>query len=374
LAQTCNFLVIGGGVVGLSIALELRSRDRQSKVVVLEKEASCGAHASGRNSGVLHSGVYYTAESLKAKLTKEGNRRFVAYCEEKKIPVRRCGKLIVARSEREHGMLDELMRRGAANGVEVQNLSQEDARRIEPRAKTAGRALFVSSTSSVDPSAVMRALEADCRALGIEIQTSTKYLSLSGGDSVRTSSGPLSPGYVINCAGLYADKIALDFGFSKRFRILPFKGLYLESEEPAESLRCHVYPVPSASNPFLGIHATVKADGRWKIGPTAIPHSGARTTRASTDSTPARSSRSSAERPASSSDRTSTSHGSPGRSCRSIRGGASSRRHLSSWTVSAPKDSPAGPSPASAPSSSTSSPKSSRWTSFWRATLAPSTS
>jgi len=307
---TCDYLIIGGGVVGLSIARELKLRHPAAKITLIEKEESLGAHASGRNSGVIHSGIYYTAESLKAKLTKEGNAALVAYCAEKSIPVRRCGKLIVARSKAEHPMLDELLHRGGANGVEVQDLSEEETRKIEPRTKTAGRALFVPSTASVDPRLVVAALEEECRAMGVEIALSTKYVGLAscGGRGrreaagkgapssapagskttvapspqpspagsgrsveVRTSAGAFSAGFVVNCAGLYADKIARDFSFSKRYRILPFKGLYLESPEPPGSLRCHVYPVPSKTNPFLGVHATVKTDGGWKIGPTAIP-------------------------------------------------------------------------------------------------------
>ena len=310
--RTCDVLIIGGGVVGLSVAREVKLRRPGAKITLIEKEASPGEHASGRNSGVIHSGIYYTAESLKARLTKEGNAALVAWCGEKKIPVRRCGKLIVARSEAEHPMLDALVRRGAANGVEVQNLSEGEARKIEPRAKTAGRALFVPSTASVDPRLVVAALAEECRALGVEIATGTKYLGISaappsclsldgrdgraarGGEgepapltrnaahsdlslegrgefAVRTSGGDYAAGFVVNCAGLYADRVARDFGFSRRYRILPFKGLYLESDEPPESLRCHVYPVPSKSNPFLGVHATVEPDGHWKIGPTAIP-------------------------------------------------------------------------------------------------------
>ncbi len=267
---TCDFLVIGGGVVGLSVARELASRHPRAKIVVLEKEDSCGRHASGRNSGVIHSGIYYTSESLKAKLTRTGGRSLIRFCEERSIPVRRCGKLIVARDESDHPMLDELTRRGAANGVDVEGLSEEETRKIEPRARTAGRALFVPSTSSVEPSAVMGALESDCRHAGVEIRTGAAYLQRTG-SGIRTGSGDISPGFLVNCAGLYADKIAIDFGFSRRYRILPFKGLYLESEEPPESLRCHIYPVPAKTNPFLGVHATVKSDGHWKVGPTAIP-------------------------------------------------------------------------------------------------------
>ena len=269
---TCDILVIGGGVVGLSVARELKKREPAAKVVLIEKEESLGAHASGRNSGVIHSGIYYTADSLKARLTRDGNRSLIAFCQEKGIPVRRCGKLIVARNESEHPMLDELFRRGAANGVEVHDVTEAEARKIEPRAKTAGRALYVPATTSVDPRLVIAALEAECREAGVEVTTSTKYVSSRREPLVvQTSASDYAAGFVVNCAGLHADRIALDFGFSKRYRILPFKGLYLESCEPPGSLRCHVYPVPAKTNPFLGVHATVKADGHWKIGPTAIP-------------------------------------------------------------------------------------------------------
>jgi len=269
---TCDYLIIGGGVVGLSVARELKARVPQANIVLIEKEESLGAHASGRNSGVIHSGIYYTADSLKARLTRDGNRSLIAFCEEKGIPVRRCGKLIVARNESEHPMLDELLRRGAANGVDVHDVTEDEARKIEPRAKTAGRALFVPTTASVDPRLVVAALEAECRAAGVEVALSTAYVPTRyEARLIQTTASTYSAGFVVNCAGLYADKIALDFGFSKRYRILPFKGLYLESDEPPRSLRCHVYPVPASNNPFLGVHATVKADGHWKIGPTAIP-------------------------------------------------------------------------------------------------------
>src|SRR2546425_3246726 len=121
---TADFLVIGGGVVGLSIARELKSRHCGSKVVLVEKEAQCGLHASGRNSGVIHAGFYYSADSLKAKLTRDGNRLLTEYCEEKKIPVNKCGKLVVARDETELPQLDELLRRGKANDVVLQSITE----------------------------------------------------------------------------------------------------------------------------------------------------------------------------------------------------------------------------------------------------------
>jgi len=266
-----DFLVIGGGIVGVSIARALKSRFGGASVAVIEKESACGLHASGRNSGVIHAGFYYSADSLKAKFTREGNRTLIEYCEAREIPVNRCGKLVVAQSAADLPMLDELVRRGTANGVPVQALSAEEARSIEPRVKTFERALFSPNTATADPRLVMQSLEADAVKEGVRIQHDAGYLRRAGGGKIVTAGGEFDPGYIVNAAGLYSDKIARDFGFSERYRILPFKGIYLYSEEPPGSFRTHIYPVPDLRNPFLGVHFTVTVDGRAKIGPTAIP-------------------------------------------------------------------------------------------------------
>ncbi len=268
--NTCDFLVIGGGVMGLCLALEASRRHPRSRITVIEKESKCGSHASGRNSGVLHAGFYYTADSLKARFTRDGNRAMTAYCEERGLRINRCGKLVVARDAADLPGLDELLRRGQANGVELRPVSRREAEEIEPRAKTHERALFSPATSSVDPNEVMAALTKDAVAAGVTILTDTRYLG-RGPSGIMTSKGNIASGYVVNAAGLYADRVAMDFGFSRHYRILPFKGLYLYSDEPAGALRTHIYPVPDLHNPFLGVHFTVAVDGRIKIGPTAIP-------------------------------------------------------------------------------------------------------
>ena len=265
-----DFLIVGGGVVGISIAREIKARHRAASVLLLEKEPACGMHASGRNSGVLHAGFYYTADSLKARLTREGNRLLSEYCESRKIPVNHCGKLVVARDESELPQLDELLRRGKANGVELNAISAADARAMEPRVKTFERAIFSPTTATADPLQVLRAMEADAALEGIGIHRGVTYLGRQNG-RLQTSAGGYEAGFVINAAGLYADRVARDFGFSEHYRILPFKGIYLYSDEPAGSLRTNIYPVPDLRNPFLGVHFTLLADGHAKIGPTAIP-------------------------------------------------------------------------------------------------------
>ncbi|HEY3517013.1 MAG TPA: L-2-hydroxyglutarate oxidase [Gammaproteobacteria bacterium] len=268
--ETCDFLIIGGGVIGLSIARELRRRQRTARIVLLEKESFCGAHSSGRNSGVLHAGFYYTPDSLKAKLTRLGNERLTAYCEAKRIALNRCGKLVVAKDAADLASLAELLRRGRANGIDLEELSAADAREIEPRVKTHERALFSPRTSTVNPLLVVEAMQADAQREGVEIRLGAAYQARDG-RGVRTSRGSIEAGYVVNAAGLYADKIALAYGFSEKYRILPFKGLYLYSNEPAGAFRTNIYPVPDLRNPFLGVHFTITADGKAKIGPTAIP-------------------------------------------------------------------------------------------------------
>ena len=269
-SETVDFLVVGGGVVGISIARELKRRFGDSRIALVEKESECGLHASGRNSGVIHAGFYYTADSLKAKFTRDGNQMLSEYCREKQIPVNRCGKLVVARNESELPQLDELLRRGKANGVELRSITAAEAKAKEPRVKTFQRAIFSPATATADPVRVLLAMKQDAQNAGIEIHQNAAYLGLNG-EQVRTAAGDFKPAFFVNAAGLYADRVARDFGFSADYRILPFKGIYLYSEEPAGSLKTNIYPVPDLRNPFLGVHFTLLVDGRSKIGPTAIP-------------------------------------------------------------------------------------------------------
>ena len=268
--KTCDFLVVGGGVVGINVAWQLKKKYPSASVLLVEKEPQYAAHASGRNSGVLHAGFYYTADSLKARFTRVGNKLLTEYCDRKKLPIRKCGKLVVAKDAADLPQLDELIRRGRANDVKIEVLTEAEAKKIEPRVKTFQKALFSPTTSSVDPTQVTLAMKEDAKNDGVEFHSDEAYLGREG-DSIRTSVDTYSAGYFVNCAGLYADKIALDFGFSEEYRILPFKGLYLYSEEHEGAFQTNIYPVPDLRNPFLGVHFTITVDGHTKIGPTAIP-------------------------------------------------------------------------------------------------------
>jgi len=269
--DTCDFLVIGGGIIGISIARELKRRHPHATLLLIEKEEVYGLHASGRNSGVLHAGFYYTADSFKAKFTQTGNQRLTEYCESRNIPINKCGKLVVAQNESELSQLDELMVRAKNNNVPLNYITEEEAKAIEPRVKTFEHALFSPTTSSVNPSQVVQAMRDDASQEELKLHSGVRYLRRTGKGVIKTSQGNIEFGYMVNAAGLYADKIAQDFGFSRDYRILPFKGLYLYSNEPAGAFQTNIYPVPDLRNPFLGVHFTVTAEGKVKIGPTAIP-------------------------------------------------------------------------------------------------------
>ncbi|MBF0284922.1 MAG: L-2-hydroxyglutarate oxidase [Magnetococcales bacterium] len=266
-----DFLVIGGGVMGLALARELRLRHPDQSVTVLEKESFCGFHASGRNSGVLHAGLYYPPDSLKARFTREGSRLMRQFCLEHRVPLNPCGKIVTAVSEDQLPALEELYRRGTANGATLQWLDDAQAKALEPRVRTLGRALFSPETAVVDPKALMIALAAEVQRLGGEIRLDTPYRGRTG-DGVTAGAGERwRAGHVINAAGLHADRVARDFGFGLEFAILPFIGLYLMGDEPPGWLRTHLYPTPDLDFPFLGVHGTVTAEGRVKVGPTALP-------------------------------------------------------------------------------------------------------
>ena len=267
-----DYLIIGAGIIGLTLAKQLKERFPGKKIIILEKEPDVACHSSGRNSGVLHSGFYYTADSLKARFTRDGNRFMKEYCKANGLALNECGKVVVASGEGELKGLYELERRGKANGVDVRLIDEKELADIEPNAKTFKHALYSPSTATVDPLEVNAHIKNRLLNAGVEIRFSEGYEARSGENAVRTSAGAfIEAGKTINAAGLYADKIARDFGYSKGYVIIPFKGIYLKYAGGAKPARTNIYPVPDLKNPFLGVHFTVTVEGTVKIGPTAIP-------------------------------------------------------------------------------------------------------
>lgn len=269
-STTVDVAVIGGGIVGLAVADALLAARPGTTVVVLDKEGHLGAHASGRNSGVLHAGFYYSPDSLKALLTRRGNVLLHEFCEEHGVPVRRCGKLVVTRTSAELAALDALQARAEANGVPVESVDEAQAHELEPLARTVERALWSPTTSSASPAAVIEALAGRVRRRGGQVTLGAEVVEAAPG-VVRTRTEVLHVGHVVNAAGLHADRVARWFGMCDDYVVLPFRGIYWYGDWPAGRLQRHVYPVPDPRDPFLGVHLTVTADGRAKIGPTAIP-------------------------------------------------------------------------------------------------------
>lgn len=265
-----DYVIVGAGIIGMSIARSLRQKAPGASILVLDKEQDVGAHSSGRNSGVLHAGFYYSASSLKARFTVDGNRALKAFCEQKGIPVNSCGKLVVAMDESERVMLHELYRRGKANGSNVRMMTDREARELEPAVFTFKEALHSPDTASLEPQAVLTALKEELRASGVELIFGARFVDFKN-RSVITSAGDFSCSKVINCAGLYADRVAHAFGHGKKYTMIPFKGLYLKYARNKTDVRMNIYPVPNLKNPFLGVHYTKTVDGTIKIGPTAIP-------------------------------------------------------------------------------------------------------
>ena len=265
-----DYLIIGSGIVGLTIARELRHRYPSATILICDKESGPAFHASGRNSGVLHAGFYYTADSLKAKFTLLGNQLMTEYCLERGLPINKIGKLVVAKNEKELPQLNELVTRARVNGVPIEVIDEQSAKEIEPRVKTFKQALWSPRTASVDPIVIAQTLVNELSAAKVQFLFENAYIGRKNG-RVVLQKNEIDAGTVINAAGLYADKIARDFEVGLEYRILPFKGLYIYSNEQPGAFRTNIYPVPDLRNPFLGVHFTVTVDGRAKIGPTAIP-------------------------------------------------------------------------------------------------------
>jgi L-2-hydroxyglutarate oxidase LhgO len=267
---TFDIVVVGGGVVGLAIARQLLLEEPSLRLAVLDKENRVAVHASGHNSGVLHAGFYYAPDSLKARLTRRGNQLLHAFIEERGLPLRRTGKVVVATDAGQLPAMDELARRAEANGVPLEVIDEAGLHDLEPLARTVERALWSPTTSVSDPVVVCEALAEDVRHRGADILLGRRVERLAPGN-VITDKVAISAGHIVSAAGLYADRMAAFLGLADDYTMLPFKGLYWYGSWPAGRLRRHVYPVPDPRNPFLGVHLTVTVDGRAKIGPTAIP-------------------------------------------------------------------------------------------------------
>jgi L-2-hydroxyglutarate oxidase len=272
--ESCDLAVVGGGIVGLAVARELTRRNPGASVCVIEREAQVGAHQTGHNSGVIHAGVYYLPGSLKARLCVEGAQEMYEYCEARDIAHERCGKLIVATDRSELERLDELERRGKANGVPaLRRIDAAGIEELEPHAQgIAG--LHSPNTGIADFSAVARAYAEDVLEAGGIVATACELTQVTpAARSLRLthSRGTTEAGHAIFCAGAWADRLAVLAGADPDPRIVPFRGAYLRLvPERCHLVRSLIYPVPDPSLPFLGVHLTKHIGGDVLIGPTAL--------------------------------------------------------------------------------------------------------
>jgi L-2-hydroxyglutarate oxidase LhgO len=269
-----DVIVIGAGIVGLATARELLLRKPALRLAVLEKESRVAVHQTGHNSGVIHSGLYYKPGSLKARACVAGAAKLIAYCEERAIPFRLAGKLVVATTPDEVPRLLELYRRGQANGVQgLQLLSAEEIREREP-AVTGVRAIWSPRTGIVDFARVAESFADDIRRAGGEILFGHRVIGFqrrSGRVGIGTTGGLYEARFVIVCAGLHSDRLARMSGARAEPAIVPFRGdYYVLRKERRCLVRTNVYPVPDPRFPFLGVHFTPRLDGSVWLGPNAV--------------------------------------------------------------------------------------------------------
>ena len=273
-AAGCDIAVVGAGILGVATARELLRRHPDAGVVVFEREREIALHQTGRNSGVVHAGIYYAPGSLKARLCTAGGRELASYCDEKDIPYERCGKVVVAAQEDELPRLEELHRRASANGVQgVELIDGAQLAELEPNVSGI-RALVSPTTAIVDFRRVAAAMADDVKALGGAIQTEAMVvgISMTGGiTELRTPNGAFRARNVITCAGLYSDRLARLTGAPETPKIVPFRGRYYSLRPSARGLvRGLVYPVPDPAFPFLGVHLTKQISGDVWAGPNAV--------------------------------------------------------------------------------------------------------
>ncbi len=268
---TYDFIVIGGGIIGLATARQLQQHYPDSRIAVLEKEARLALHQTGRNSGVIHAGVYYKPGSLKARFCRAGNEETKEFCRTHQIPFRQTGKLLVATTHAELGRMQDLLERCRLNDIPTEVLNQQQLKDKEPHVVGLG-ATWVPTTGIVDFTRIALKLAELFTAAGGELFTNCRVTAINETTEVEviTSLGPLTGRFVVGCAGLHSDRLVKMLGQQPDFRILPFRGEYFQLPVAKRHIVSHpIYPIPNPQLPFLGIHLTPMSDGSLTVGPNA---------------------------------------------------------------------------------------------------------
>ena len=266
-----DFAIIGSGIIGLTLAFKLKQKFNNSKIAIFEKEPNSISHGSGRNSGVLHSGIYYEPGSLRADLCVKGVKELKEYIKSENLWINECGKLLLPTSEYSYSNLENLFNRAKKNGVEINKIKSEEIKRIEPNTNCQFEyGLHVPFTSVADPKEVSKSLIENLKKMNVEINYNSKILKISE-QKLFTQNNTIEAGHIFNCAGLFADEIAKNSNLEFRYSFLPFKGKYWKITNKSFKLNHLVYPIPDLRYPFLGLHSSHNRHGDFYIGPSSTP-------------------------------------------------------------------------------------------------------
>lgn len=267
-----DYVIVGAGIVGLTVASELKRRYPSVRIMIVDKEDLLGTHASGRNSGVLHCGIYYGSDTIKARVCSRGAARLIDFAKQYGIAYSQSGKVILATSESEVATLERLMQNAKDNGINAQQISQQELHELEPAAAPVFGAIYCKDTAVIDSPAVLQQLRVLLEQQGVVFRFGCLVKGLRSGNRLKTSQGDLSFGFLFNCAGAHADTLARHFDLAQDYALVPFKGIYWKLSQAANPLvRSNIYPVPDVALPFLGVHLTRVINGDVYVGPTAIP-------------------------------------------------------------------------------------------------------
>jgi L-2-hydroxyglutarate oxidase LhgO len=271
--ENYDYVIIGAGIIGISLGIELLTQKPTKKILIIDKETRPGVHASGRNSGVLHAGFYYSPDSLKAKFCKQGNLELKKFCNTNNLEVKETGKVVVCQDKNDVTRLMNLFERGIANGVEIELLESNELSRIEPAAQTVDKFIWSPTTAVGNPKEIIKKLAEKFTDMGglFRFNSRVKLINKSNEVLIEGDGYILSTTSIINSAGAYASELAKQVGVGHEYVCLPFLGAYRKSEFVAGNPKRLVYPVPNPINPFLGVHTTNTLSDEIKIGPTAFP-------------------------------------------------------------------------------------------------------
>ena len=272
-SENYDCVIIGAGIMGISLGIELLTQKPTKKILIIDKETRPGVHASGRNSGVLHAGFYYSPDSLKAKFCKQGNLELKKFCNTNNLEVKETGKVVVCQDKNDVTRLMNLFERGIANGVEIELLESNELSGIEPAAQTVDKFIWSPTTAVGNPKEIIKKLAEKFTDMGglFRFNSRVKLINKNNEVLIEGDGYILSATSIINSAGAYASELAKQVGVGHEYVCLPFLGAYRKSEFVAGNPKRLVYPVPNPINPFLGVHTTNTLSDEIKIGPTAFP-------------------------------------------------------------------------------------------------------